>query len=108
MIGLLEARALAGSALWLRPLHERNEAIYLAQRDAPLPAVLEGAAAAWRELLPLLEGLSEADLNEAARFAEMPPDWLPWDLIAGNTYRHYAEHAAQIECWLGRTPVAGG
>lgn len=108
MIGLLQARALVGSELWLRPLHERNEAIYQGQRAELLAAVLAAAATAWRTLLPLLESLSEEELNTPTRFAQMPPEWLPWDLIAGNTSRHYAEHAAQIERWLGRAAETGG
>jgi hypothetical protein len=106
MIGVVQARALVGSELWQRPLAERNQLIYASYQEQSLADVLAGAAAAWRTLLPLLEGLSEAELNDPARFAEMPPEWVPWDLIAGNTYRHYAEHAEQIERWLARP--AGG
>lgn len=106
MIGVVQARALVGSELWLLPLAERNQRIDASYREHSLAEVLAEAAAAWRTLLPLLEGLSEAELNDPARFAEMPPEWVPWDLIAGNTYRHYAEHAEQIERWLAR--AAGG
>jgi hypothetical protein len=44
------------------------------------------------ELLDPLESLNEDDLHEAGYFMHMPVEWQPLDVIAGNTYRHYAEH----------------
>jgi hypothetical protein len=31
-------------------------------------------------------------LHDPGRFTDMPPDWLPWDLLAQNTYEHYQDH----------------
>jgi len=92
MIGLIRARALAGSELWNLPLHQRNDAIYRANRDRPLAEVRREAAAVYAELLDALETLADEDLVDPAHFSGMPADWQPWQVIAGNTFEHYADH----------------
>jgi hypothetical protein len=92
MIGLVQARALAGSELWNLPLHERNDAIYRANRDRPLDEVRREAAESYDRLLDVLETLSDEDLVDSGRFSGMPADWQPWQVIAGNTFEHYLDH----------------
>jgi hypothetical protein len=92
MIGLIEAQALAGSEAWDLPLDERNEGIYQANRGRSLEAVREEAAEVHAQLVQALETLSDEDLNDPARFAGMPPDWRPWEVIASDTFEHYREH----------------
>lgn len=96
MIGVLRSRRFSGSPWWELPLDERNRKIYEANRNRPAADVLAEARAVFSELYALLEGLSERDLNDPARFAELPPDWLPWQVIASNTFDHYAEHVADL------------
>jgi len=50
--------------------------------------------------LGLLEGLKDAELHDPARFNDMPTDWVPWRIIAGNTYLHYLDRAQDIQVWL--------
>lgn len=80
---------------------EQNSAIHALY--APLPPAV--VLAKWSEAVDLLrEGvaaLPEADLTTPGRF--------PWagelplvEAIAGDTYRHSAEHAAQVRTWLDR------
>lgn len=92
MLGLIAARALAGSDWWNLPLHERNALIYAENQDRPLQEVRREAADVYARLLEALDTLSEEDLNDPARFKDMPPDWKPWQLIADNTYDHYEDH----------------
>ena len=40
--------------------------------------------------------LPEEAYHDAARFADMPSDWAPWELIAGNTIWHYPDHMGAI------------
>jgi len=60
-----------------------------------------------------VQGLAEADLTDAGRFADMPGDWVPWQLLAENTYTHYRDHMPAIRTWLGQesgpgaAPVSG-
>lgn len=100
MVGVLRERALVGSDLWDLELHQRNAAIFAENRDRTLDDVLTDAGRTFRQLLREVEALSDDDLNDPARFRDLPPDWLPWKLIAENSYEHYPSHAASIQTWL--------
>jgi hypothetical protein len=102
MVHVASERALAGSEWWEQPLDERNATIYAANRDRSLADVQEEAQQAHAALLAALEALEDADLNDARRFRDMPVDWLPWQVIASNTFEHYSGHAADLETWLAR------
>jgi hypothetical protein len=62
--------------------------------------VIAGAHQVYALLLQALEGLDEGDLNDPSRFRDMPLDWIPYQLLADNTYDHYDHHAADIRRWL--------
>ncbi len=96
MVGFLSQRALIGSNLWSLPLEGRNAAIRAANRERPLADVLVEASQVHKQLIDLLAGLSDDDLLDPGRFAEMPTDWIPWELIASNTCEHYPEHAHDL------------
>jgi hypothetical protein len=100
MVGLLRQEALVGSELWELPEDERNAAILEANRDRPLGEVLEEAPQVFQQLLQALEALDEGALNDASRFRGMPADWVPWQVIAGSSSRHYEDHGADIQAWL--------
>jgi hypothetical protein len=46
--------------------------------------------------LKFLEELADDDLLHASHFREMPSDWIPWQVIASNTFEHYPVHTADI------------
>jgi hypothetical protein len=102
MVGLATAHALVGSELWNLPQDQRNAAIYEQNRQRDLDDVLREAQQVFQELVAALAPLSNEDLNDPARFPGMPPDWVPWQIIAGNTYEHYQHHTPSIRAWLGR------
>jgi hypothetical protein len=101
MIGVLRARALVGSDLWEQPLDQRNRAIYETYRSFPLDRVRADAREARDLLLAELAKLDEEDLYDSGRFAGMPSEWRPLDLLAENTYLHYLDHISSLEEWLG-------
>jgi dienelactone hydrolase len=35
----------------------------------------------------------------------MPDDWVPWKIIASNTYGHYEQHTLDIEAWVAKTTL---
>ncbi len=94
--------ALVGSDLWNLPQDERNAAMVAASRARSLDDVLAGAERAYPRLLEAVQALDDEDLNDAARYVDMPPLWRPWQLIADNTYDHYPEHIPAIRAWLNR------
>lgn len=102
MIGMLRARALVGSPLWNLPTDERNAAIYEQNRHRPLKDVLAEAGQAYPQLLAELEKIASEDLNDPDRFAGMPPDWVPAEIIAQNTFEHYDDHIPWMKDWLER------
>ncbi len=100
MIKVLQARALIGSELWALPPDQRNDTIYEENKARPLQEVRDEARQVFALLWSLLESLSEEDLHDPYRFAEMPVDWQPWQVIASNTYEHYEHHIRQVRAWL--------
>ncbi len=72
-----------GSELWNQPTDQRSQAIH----DPYQPARLDDLPA-------------EAGLPDPGRFAGMPADWQPWDILAGNTYHHYSERRLDVQTWL--------
>lgn len=100
MVGLLRTRALAGSPLWELSNDQCNTALFEQLRDQPLPDVLAAAHQTFADLVALLEGLTDDDLHDASRYRDMPPDWLPWEVLADNTYTHYPHHIPAIRAWL--------
>ena len=86
--------------LWLLSNDERNRAIYEMYRDKPLSQVLAEARQVYDDLVRQLERLSDDDLNDPTRFRDMPADWIPWQIIAGCTFRHYPDHVSDVKRWL--------
>src|SRR5947209_19757266 len=42
------------------------------------------------------------DLNDPHRFKNMPQEWRPWKLIAGNSFKHYENHMPSLREWLAK------
>ena len=100
MVGVLKARALVGSELWVLTNDERNAILFKENRGRDLKDVLDEDKRLYQQFLELFNTLNDDDLNNAANFREMPPDWLPWQVLKGNTYKHYEEHARELKEWL--------
>ena len=100
MIGVIKARALVGSELWDLPTDERNIPIYKTNKDKSLEAVKAEAVQVYEALYEAAATLSDDDLNDARSFADMPEDWVPWEVIAGNSFEHYQQHIPELQAWL--------
>ena len=100
MAHLLQTRALAGSDLWNLPLDERNALIFTQNHARPLQEVMAEARQVYAQLLEQAQTLSDDELNDPRRFQAMPDDWVPWQILADNTWAHEREHAASIRAWL--------
>ncbi len=100
MIGVVRARALVGSELWNLAADERNAAIFEANQDRALDDVLVEAEQVFGELVAALEAWPGEDLSDPARFQDMPEDWMPWKLIAENSFEHYQQHEPDVRAWL--------
>jgi hypothetical protein len=102
MIPLMRMHTLAGSELWELSNEERNEIVYQQNRDRPLQEILHEGQQAYAALLEAAQALSDADLNDPHRFKQMPEDWVPWQIFAGNSFEHYQDHVASLRQWLAQ------
>ena len=92
MVDMLQARVFKGSSLWEIPLDKRNARILAESQAISQELALSQFHQVHLDLMRQLALLSDADLNDPARFPGMPLDWQPWQVIASNTYEHYTDH----------------
>jgi hypothetical protein len=87
--------------LWAMRNDERNKALYEMYHHLPLDAVLAEEKQAYKDLFIELLRINDADLNDPTRFEGMPADWMPWKVLAENSYEHYSDHLADLRKLLG-------
>ncbi len=97
MVGVLRQRAMIGSELWRLPQDERNAAVYAENRDRTLDDVLDEAQRAFADVRAEIARLSDAEMDDPALIVNMPGVLTPWQLLAGNTWRHYEEHLPALQ-----------
>ena len=102
MIGVCRQRALVGSDLWGMTDDERNPIMVSWYRDHSVQDVLAEEKQIYAQLWAEVQKLSEDDLNNPGNFRDMPADWVPWQLIAGVSFKHYRDHMPTIREWLAR------
>ena len=96
MLGMLKARALVGSDLWELPLDERNAAVHDELKKMTLDEVREEADRVFTALTRTAGTAARRGLQRLGMFRTHAAEWTPWDVMAGNTFRHYAEHTESI------------
>ncbi|HEY7343619.1 MAG TPA: DinB family protein [Ktedonobacterales bacterium] len=101
-LGVAQAHAVVGSELWQLSEDERNARVFEQNRHRELGDVLAESRQTFRRYLEAVAALSEEDLNDPSRFAEMPvPEgWRPWRILFDPA--HYQGHADSIRAWLAR------
>jgi hypothetical protein len=102
MLEFLRAGKFGGSEWWNLPLHERNRLIYEENRSRPADEVREDARNIHEALYKTLEGLTDEQLNDPAQWPGMPTEWMPWQVVADNTYLHYRDHATDLKQFIAR------
>jgi hypothetical protein len=99
---VMRAHVLAGSELWNLSDDERNEIVYQQNRDRSLHEIMNEEQQAHADLLAAAQTLGDEDLNDSHRYKQMPEEWVPWQLYAGNTFKHYQDHMPSIREWLAQ------
>ncbi len=92
MVPIMYTHVVAGSELWNLSDDERNEIEYQQNRERPLQEIRSEEQQAYADLLAAAQTLSDDDLNDPHRFQQMPQEWVPWRLFAGNSFKHYQDH----------------
>jgi len=81
-----------------KTVDQQNEQFYREMKDRAFDQVWDDLDASYHQILGRLEGWKEKDLFDPKRFKWMKG--APFvEYIAGDSYEHYAEHAAQIREW---------
>ena len=102
LVGVFATRALVGSDLWNISTDARNAVVFEQNRHRSLQDVLAEEQQVYAQLLEGAQTLSDEDLNDPQRFKEMLADWIPWQIFAGNSFKHYDEHIRSIRARLDR------
>jgi hypothetical protein len=100
MVPVIRLRVSTGSQWWALPTDERNAMIYQHNRHRPLQEILDEGQHSYRELREAVQSLSDEDLNDPRRFRDMPEDWVPWQIFAGNSFEHYQDHLLVLHAWV--------
>jgi len=81
-----------------KTVDQMNEKFYREMKERPFDQVWDDLDSSYHQLLGRLEGWKEKDLFDPKRFKWMQGE--PFAVyIAGDSYEHYEEHAAQIREW---------
>ena len=99
MVNLLTDKVLAGSSLWELGHDGRNLAIYELNKDRGIEEVLHESKIIYEKLNAEIRLLTDKDFNAPSAFEGMPEDWVPWRIIAGNSFEHYQQHLDDLENW---------
>lgn len=102
MLNWLRAGRFEGSPLWQKPLEERNRAIWEENRERAADDVRQESRDVHEALVKILETLGDEQLNDPGRWPGMPSDWIPWEILADNTYDHYHHHAQDLKAYILR------
>jgi hypothetical protein len=102
MVQVVGERRLVGSEWWNLSTDVRNDLILMANRGRMWEEVLAEAGEVYPRLRQALEGLEAEAYLDAAYFREMPLEWVPWQVIAGNTFEHYEHHLVDLQRALGK------
>jgi hypothetical protein len=89
-----------GIELWELPLDERNARIYELHLQRTLVDIQTEAQQVYQKLLETVERLTQDQLQDVKYFPWMQPDWIPWKVIASNSYEHYHQHLSDLQAWI--------
>lgn len=103
IVPVLRTHDLAGSDLLNLSNDERNEIEYQQNKNRPLNDIVNEERQAYTALLEVVQRLSDEDLNDPRCFKNMPEEWRPWQLIAGDSFKHYEDHMPSLRDWLAQT-----
>ncbi len=99
---VMQSHVLAGSELWELSDYERNEIVYERNRDRSLQEIIRDERQAYKQFFEAAQTLNDEDLNDSSRYKHMPPDWIPWQLFAANSFDHYQDHMKPLREWFAQ------
>ena len=100
MVPVIRLHVFTGSQWWVLPTDERNAMIYQQNSQRPLQEIVQEGQRSYTDLLQAVQSLSDEDLNDPHHFRDMPEDWIPWQIFAGNSFEHYQDHLPALHTWV--------
>ena len=100
MVTVIRLHVFTGSQWWALPDDERNAMIYQQNSQRPLQEIVHEGQRSYTELLEAVQSLSDEDLNDPHHFRNMPENWVPWQIFAGNSSEHYQDHLPALHAWV--------
>ncbi|MCE7735349.1 MAG: ClbS/DfsB family four-helix bundle protein [Candidatus Heimdallarchaeota archaeon] len=97
MENLIRSMSLIGSEYWLLPTHERNEKIFQEYYEFSAEQIINEYQSSFRPMMDQVNELTENSMTNASVFDKMPLEWQPWELFAGNMFKHYEDHILQLQ-----------
>ncbi|MFV2014088.1 MAG: ClbS/DfsB family four-helix bundle protein [Candidatus Heimdallarchaeota archaeon] len=94
---MIKLMTLEGSQYWLLPTHERNERIFQDYYNQSKKEMLKEYKESFSPMIDQLNQLSENAMIDPSLYNNMPPDWKPWKVFAGNMFKHYEDHITQLQ-----------
>ena len=82
-------------------MHRLNDQFYQENKDRPLTDILTDFRTTYSQILDVVQAAPEEVLIDPQRVPWLRGAAL-WEVVAGNTYEHYQEHAEPIQQWLSR------
>ena len=95
-VEIMKHKTLIGSEWWDLTQDERNDRIHQQNRTRSYSNVRQESETVFQELIKQIGTLENEDLLNPAKYKDMPEDWSPLELLAGNTHRHYKQHIPAI------------
>lgn len=103
IVQVLRTHVQASSDFWNLSEDEGNEITYQHNKDRPFHDIVTEERQAYTDLLEVVQQLGDEELNDPHCFKNMPKACRPWQLIAGNSFKHYEEHMPSLREWLAKT-----
>lgn len=103
IVPVLRTHVMTPSDFWNLSEDEGNEIAYQQNKDRPFYDIVNEERQAYTALLEVLQQLRDEDLNDPHYFKNMPKACRPWQLIAGNSFKHYEDHMPSLRDWLAKT-----
>jgi hypothetical protein len=97
MLNLVKTMNLEGSPYWLLPTDERNEQIFQEFYDLEVEEIISEYKQAFPSMIDQILQLPEEATEDPSYFQNMPHDWQPWKVFAGNMFKHYEDHIIQLK-----------
>lgn len=85
------------SEIWDKPQDARNQLVYNLIKNQTEDQVKEDFKKTGEELINILTQIDQVMYEESSLYKGMPKEWVPLEIIDGNTHKHYDDHLKALK-----------